>query len=95
MAHWRSVLPAGSMLDVVYEEVVDDLEGQARRLIDFCGLPWDPACLAFHKTDRLVLTASNVQVRQPIYRGAVGRWRRYEAHLGPLLAEIDQLLPPR
>ena len=89
MAHWRSVLPAGAMLDVVYENVVDNLEEQARRLIDFCGLPWDDRCLAFHETSRPVATSSNVQVRQPLYRTSVERWRRYEANLGPLLAELD------
>ena len=88
MDHWRLVLPAGSMLDVVYEDVVGDLEGQARRILDFCGLPWDPACLSFHKTQRPIATASNVQVRQPLYRGSLGRWRRYEKYLGPLLAEL-------
>ena len=88
MAHWRSVLPAGAMLDVSYEEVIDDLEQQARRLIDYCGLPWDDRCLSFHKASRPVTTSSNVQVRQPLYRGSLGRWRRYEAYLRPLLAEI-------
>ena len=89
--HWQAVLPPGSMLDVRYEEVVDNLEQQARRLLDYCGLPWDPACLAFHKNERLVSTASDVQVRRPIYRSSVVRWRRYEKHLGPLLAELGDL----
>ncbi len=89
MAHWRTVLPAGAMLDVSYEEVVDNLEEQARRLIDFCGLPWDDRCLSFHKTSRPIATASNVQVRRPVYRSSVERWRRYEAYLQPLLAEIE------
>ncbi len=85
MAHWRRVLPAGSFLDVRYEDVVDDLENQARRIIAHCGLPWDDRCLAFHKTDRPIRTASATQVRKPIYRNAVGRWRVYEDQLGPLL----------
>jgi tetratricopeptide (TPR) repeat protein len=89
MAHWRAVLPAGAMLDVVYENVVDNLEEQARRLIDFCGLAWDDRCLSFHETSRPVATASTVQVRQPLYRSSLGRWRRYEAFLGPLLAELE------
>ena len=89
MAHWRSVLPAGAMLEVQYEDVVDDLEVQARRLLDYCGLPWDERCLAFHETNRPVSTSSNVQVRRPIYRSSVARWRRYEAWLGPLLAELE------
>ncbi len=83
MAHWRRVLPAGRILDVRYEEVVADLDGQARRIISHCGLPWDDRCLAFHKTNRPVRTASATQVRQPIYRSAVGRWRVYEKHLSP------------
>ena len=73
------------MLDVQYEDVVDDLEKQARRIIAYCGLEWDDACLGFHKTQRPVLTASVNQVRQPIYRSSVGRWRRYESQMQPLL----------
>jgi hypothetical protein len=72
------------MLEIDYESVVGDLEGQARRIIDYCGLPWDERCLAFHQTRRSVRTASIVQVRQPIYRSSLARWRRYEKHLGPL-----------
>ncbi len=88
MAHWRAVLPPGVMLEVSYENVVHDLEGQARRLIGFCGLPWDPRCLLFHQTERLVKTASNVQVRQPLAGSSIGRWRKYETSLGPLLLEL-------
>jgi tetratricopeptide (TPR) repeat protein len=90
MAHWRRVLPPGRMLDVQYEDVVGDLETQARRIIAYCGLPWDDACLAFHKTDRPVRTASATQVRQPIYKSAVGRWRVYEKDLGPLLGALGR-----
>ncbi len=85
MAHWHRVLPGGSILDVRYEDVVADLETQARRIIAYCGLSWHHNCLSFHKTDRPVRTASATQVRQPIYNSAVGRWRVYEQHLGPLL----------
>ena len=85
MKHWRHVLPQGRILDVRYEDVVADLEGQARRIVSYCGLPWDDRCLSFHKTDRPVQTASVTQVRQPIYSSAVGRWRLYEEHLGPLV----------
>ncbi len=88
MAHWRRVLPAGSILDVRYEDVVADLEGQARRIIAHCALPWDERCLAFHETNRPVRTASATQVRQPIYNSAIGRWRVYEEFLGPLLKEL-------
>jgi hypothetical protein len=88
MQHWRSVLPADSMLEVVYEDVVDDIEKQARRLIDYCGLPWDDRCIDFHKTSRAINTLSAFQVRQPLFRTSVQRWRRYEANLGPLLNEL-------
>ncbi len=85
MEHWREVLPPETILDVQYEDVVDDLEGQARRLLEYCGLPWDDACLSFHETQRVVRTASVAQVRQPIYRRSVGKWRPDEALLRPLL----------
>jgi tetratricopeptide (TPR) repeat protein len=95
MAHWRRVLPKDRILDVRYEDVVADLEGQARRIIAHCGLPWDDRCLAFHETKRPVRTASATQVRQPIYKSAVGRWRVYAEHLGPLLAGLGMAPPPR
>jgi tetratricopeptide (TPR) repeat protein len=90
MAHWHRVLPAGRILDVRYEDVVADLDGQAKRIIAHCGLEWDARCLSFHKTDRPVRTASATQVRQPIYTSAVGRSRVYEPFLGPLLAELGR-----
>ncbi|HEX4145070.1 MAG TPA: tetratricopeptide repeat protein [Pirellulales bacterium] len=93
MEHWRGVLPAGAMLDVSYENVVDDLERQARRLIDFCGLPWDDRCLSFHQHSRPIATASSVQVRRPVYRSSLARWRRYEVYLPPLLAELESCRP--
>jgi hypothetical protein len=88
MQHWHRVLPAGSILDVRYEDVVANLKKQARRIIEHCGLPWDERCLSFHETDRPVRTASATQVRQPIYQSAVGRWRSYQEHLGPLLGVL-------
>ena len=88
MAHWRKLLPADRFLDVQYEDVVDDLETQARRMIEFLGLEWNEACLAFHKTARPVHTASFNQVREPIYRSSVGRWKRYARHLRPLLDSL-------
>ncbi len=91
MRHWRKVLPAGVMLEVSYETMVDDLEPQARRLIEHCGLPWDDRCLSFHESERAVRTASVSQVRQPIYRSSLQRWRRYEKHLGPLLEALGPL----
>ncbi len=95
MDHWRTVLPPGAILDVRYEDVVGNLEEQARRLVDFCGLPWDASCLSFHKTKRPIATASDMQARQPLYRSSVERWRHYEPHLGPLLAELAGHLAPR
>jgi tetratricopeptide (TPR) repeat protein len=85
MDHWRGLLPADRFLEVRYEAVVADLESEARRLIAFCGLDWDAACLAFDQTRRPVRTASVNQVRKPLYRSSVARWKAYEAHLGPLL----------
>ncbi len=84
MAHWRRVLPEGVMLELNYEDIVADLPGEARRLVAYCGLDWDEACLAFHRTERAVRTASASQVRQPIYRSSIGRWRAYAGELGPL-----------
>jgi len=93
MKHWRSVLPAEAMLDVHYEDVVDDLEGQARRLVEYCGLPWDDRCLDFHKTSRPVRTASAVQVRRLLFRSSLQRWRRYESGTGPLMEALGDALP--
>jgi tetratricopeptide (TPR) repeat protein len=92
MAHWRETLPASAMLEVGYEDVVADLEGQARRILAHCGLEWDARCLDFHRTERRVRTASAAQVRRPIYRSSVERWRAYEPWLGPLLAELQPLV---
>ena len=89
MDHWRRVLPEGAMLDVRYEDVVDDIESQARRMLAFCGLPWDDACLAFYENKRPVSTASLYQVRQPLYRSSLGRWKAYADRLGPLLDALD------
>ena len=80
MKHWHEVLP-GKVLDVHYEETVDDLENQVRCILDFCDLPFEQSCVDFHQTERAVKTASSEQVRQPIYTGALGTWRRYEKHL--------------
>jgi len=88
MAHWHAVMP-GVILDVHYEEVVGDLEPQARRIIAHCGLDWDDACLDFHRTQRSVRTASAAQVRQPIYHSSIGRWRPHEASLQPLLQALE------
>jgi tetratricopeptide (TPR) repeat protein len=89
MAHWHEVLPRGRILDVRYEELVADMPTAARRIVAHCGLAWDARCLDFHKSERAVRTASAAQVRKPIYRSSVGRWRNYQSFLGPLLAELE------
>jgi tetratricopeptide (TPR) repeat protein len=94
MDFWRDALPKGMMIDVRYEDVIDDLEGQARRIVGHCGLEWDAHCLAFHRNARSVRTASLVQVRRPLYQSSVGRWRPYEAFLAPLLAALGPSIAP-
>lgn len=91
MAHWEQVLPAGRILEVRYEELVRNLEAEARRMIAHCGLDWDPACLVPWQNPRAVFTASNNQVRQPVSDRSIGRWRNYAPFLGPLLLELDSL----
>ena len=88
MEHWRKVLPV-PLLEVDYEEAVADLEGVARKLVAWCGLAWESACLEFHQAKRPVRTASAVQVRQPVYRRSVGRWKHYEHALAPLFARLE------
>jgi hypothetical protein len=85
MEHWRSMLPENAILDVSYEGLVEDQEAWSRKMLEFIGLPWDPICLDFHRTDRTVITASKWQVRQKISKSSVGRWRNYEQFVGPLL----------
>jgi hypothetical protein len=87
MAHWDKVLP-GRVLRMNYEAVVADIETQVRRLLDYCGLPFEASCVEFHKTQRAVRTASSEQVRQPIYDAAVEQWRNFEPWLGPLITAL-------
>jgi hypothetical protein len=89
MQHWREVLPDMRIYDIDYEKLVDDLEGETRRLLDHCGLEWDDACLSFYQTDRPVSTASVLQVRQPIYTDSVQRWRPAPEKLAPLLQGLS------
>ncbi|HWK47918.1 MAG TPA: sulfotransferase [Stellaceae bacterium] len=89
--HWRRVLPREFFGEIYYEDLVGDLEGTIGRLLDFCGLPWDPACLRFHETDRGVRTASVNQVRLPLYNTSVARWTRYRTHLQPLLDALGDI----
>jgi tetratricopeptide (TPR) repeat protein len=91
MQHWDEVLP-GRILRVCHEDVVDDLEGNVRRILDFCGLEFEPACVEFHKTERSIRTASSEQVRQPIYRDGLDQWKNYEAWLGPLREALGDAL---
>ncbi len=89
MAHWCHVLPPERMLEVRYEDIVDDVEGEARRIIAHCGLEWQPQCLEYYRIKRPIRTASVAQVCQPIYRTSLGRWRPYEAHLAPLISALN------
>jgi hypothetical protein len=89
MEHWEKVLPEGALITVKYEDVVADTEKEAKRLIEFLELPWNEKCLDFHKSDRPVKTASVAQVRKPIYKSAVQRWKKYGEGLQPLVDAID------
>ncbi len=92
MVHWKRVLPV-PIFELPYEELTADPEGMGRRMLAFCGLEWDERCLHFHETERVVRTVSGLQVRQGIYRSSVGRWKRYEAHLQPLLEALGRKTP--
>ena len=91
MDYWHEILP-GKVLDIHYEQLVVDQENQTRRLLEHCDLPWQDACLRFYETERAVNTASSEQVRQPLYSGSINSWRRFEAHLGPLVEVLEPLL---
>ncbi len=91
MDHWHETLP-GAVLDVHYEQMVQDQEAQTRRILDYLGLPWEDQCLRFYETERAVNTASSEQVRQPIYTKALNFWRNYESHLGELIEILEPLL---
>jgi hypothetical protein len=90
MTNWRTVLPEGAMLEMQYEELVNDFPAQARRLVAYCGLEWDERCSAFYATRRPVATSSATQVRRPIYRNSVGASLPYKNLLRPLLDELDE-----
>jgi tetratricopeptide (TPR) repeat protein len=89
MAHWHHILPAGRILNVIYENLVGNLDGTAQSVVAHCGLPWDDRCLDFHRTERSVRTASAPHVRQPIYGSSIGRWRLHAAFLAPLRAALS------
>jgi len=84
MQHWREVLPQGVMYELDYEALVSDQEGETRKLLDVCGLPWDDHCLTFNKAKNLVHTINVMQVRKPVYSDSIGRWKHYEKHLQSL-----------
>lgn len=90
MEHWQTVLPAGHILEVHYEDIVADNESQTRRMLEYIDLPWDDACLTFYKNKRQVKTASVAQVRQPIYSTSVARWQHFSKHLDPLMDIVEQ-----
>ena len=92
MDHWHEVLP-GRVLTVQYEDMVTDFENQVRRLLEYCELRWEDACINFHQTERPVRTASSEQVRQPIYSKSINYWRNYEQYLGELVEVLDPVLP--
>ncbi|TDJ45214.1 MAG: sulfotransferase [Gammaproteobacteria bacterium] len=92
MDHWHEVLP-GTVLTVQYEDMVTDFENQVRRLLEYCELPWEDACINFHETERPVRTASSEQVRQPIYSKSINYWRNYEQYLGELIEVLEPSLP--
>lgn len=91
MDYWRTVLPAGAFYDLQYEKLVKDTEAESRKLIEFCGLEWNDACLEFYNFKRAVKTASITQVRQPIYTSSMERWRRYDKFLAPLKEGLGDL----
>jgi tetratricopeptide (TPR) repeat protein len=88
MEHWKKIIPEANFIEVQYEDVVADAEGQARRLLTFLGLDWDPQCLEFHRSERVIRTASVNQVRQPLYSTSSGRWKKYEPFLAEMLEAI-------
>lgn len=89
MKHWRALFPE-TVLDVSYEEVVENQEYVSRKIVAHCGLDWDPACLEFDRNQAPVATASAAQVRKPIYRDALARWRRFESQLTPLIERLQE-----
>ena len=89
MSHWRSVVP-GKFLEVQYERLVEKQEQVSREIVDYCGLDWEPKCLEFHKNTSAVSTASSAQVRRPVYKDALQRWRRYEKQLQPVADKLRE-----
>jgi len=88
MSHWQNLFP-GEILNVQYEELVMDQESVSRQLIEYIGLEWDEKCIDFHNNERTVMSPSNMQVRQPIYKNSINRWKPYEKHLQPLIEVLQ------
>ena len=88
MAHWQSLLPA-RIHELHYENLVADLEAETRKLLDFCGLSWDPACLEPHRSSHVTATASHAQTSRSLYRSSIGRWRHYGNYLQPFIEEFE------
>ena len=84
MNHWRTVIPEHAMMEIDYESLVNNQEEASRQLVEFIGLPWDDACLTFYQKQRRVDTASDLQVKKPVYSSSIGRWKHYEKHLQAL-----------
>jgi len=89
MEFWRDAFPANAFLDISYERLIAEPEAEIRKMLDYCGLVWDEKCLKFYETPRVISTPTRNEVRLPISSEAVGRWRRYERHLGPLLDALQ------
>ena len=92
MDYWKEVLPKGTILEVRYEDMVTDLERESKRIAKHIGVEWTPECLEFHRSERAVTTASATQVRKPIYKTSIGRWKKYEKFLEPLIKILEPIL---
>jgi hypothetical protein len=89
MAHWHEMMP-GRILDVQYEQLAANPEQESRRLIDYCGLEWEPACLEFHRSQAPSMTASLAQVRKPVYTSSIGKWQHYREELAQLATKLQR-----
>ena len=89
MSHWQDLFP-DDIFDVQYEELVNNQETVSKQLIDFIGLQWDEKCMDFHANDRAAMSSSNIQVRQPMYKTSIDRWKHYENHLQPLIDALQR-----
>ena len=93
MDHWHKLFP-GEILDLKYENLINNQEDETESLLKYCGLEWEEQCLKFYETERSINTASSEQVRQPIYKGAMNAWKNYESHIGPLIETLEPVLSP-